>query len=166
MKCSTCGEYHDLLEPTFRRPDAVVRLTDADRASRVKESEDLCAIWAGSDGDQHRYYVRCVLPVRLLDSPEGSAWGLWVEVAEANFHLVVEKWSDPGQADLPAIEAALANSVPGYPDTIGLPANLRLTGPTTRPEIAFDASSIHPFVVECRNGVCAHRVSEWLAGVT
>jgi hypothetical protein len=164
MKCSTCDEDHEVLEPSFRRPDPVVGMPEGERGSRVKESDDLCAIWARAEGDHHRYFVRGILPIRLLDSPEGSAWGLWVEVAEPDFHVVVEKWSDPQQADLPAMQASLANTVPGYPDMIGLPANVRLTGPNTRPEIAFDALSIHPFVVECRNGVCVHRVAEWLAG--
>jgi len=69
------------------------------------------------------------------------------------------------QADLPPVEALLPNQVPNYPETVGLPVTLRMTGPTTRPELAFDRSSIHPFALECRNGVCIHRVMEWLENV-
>jgi hypothetical protein len=164
MKCATCGEEHDLLEPSFRRPEAVVSLSTEERAERVKENDDLCAIWAASESERHRYFVRCLLKVRLLDAEDDTAWGLWAEVEEADFHRILGRWSDPDVAAMPPIEAALANRVPNYPDTIGLPVMLRLTGPTTRPELTFEPSSIHPFALECGEGVCTHRVMEWLAG--
>ena len=162
MKCATCGEDHDLLDPTFRRPEAVVSLPKAERAARVKESDDLCALWAASEAESHRYFVRCVLKVALLDAEGEAAWGLWAEVGEADFRLIVEKWSDPQQAELPPMAALLANRIPAYPETLGLPATLRLTGPTTRPDLTLSGSSIHPFAMECQNGVCTHRVMEWL----
>ena len=101
----------------------------------------------------------------VLDAAGHTAWGIWAEVAESDFHQIVEKWSDPQQGELPPMEARLANGIPRYPETVGLPAMLQLTGPTTRPELTFDGSSIHPFVVECRHGVCTHRVMEWLQDV-
>jgi len=162
MKCATCGEEHDLLEPTFRRPDAVVSLPAGERAARVKEGDDLCAIWAKADGEAHRYFVRCRLPVGLLDADGETAWGIWAEVGEADFRRIVDMWSDPNQASQPPMEAVLANRVVGYPETVGLPAKLRLTGPTTRPQLTFDRSSVHPFATECEHGVSSHRVMEWL----
>jgi len=163
MKCPTCGDEHDLLEPSFRRPDAVVGLPRDERAQRVKETDDLCAIWAGSDDEPHLYFVRCVLPVRLLDAEGDTAWGLWVQVAETDFHRIAGAWSDPDQASLPPMDAWIANQVPNYPDTIGLPVTLRLTGPTTRPQLTLDPGSTHPFATECLRGVCVHRVMDWLA---
>jgi hypothetical protein len=163
MKCATCGEEHDLLDPAFRRPDAVGSFPREERAARVQESDDLCAIWATSDDESHRYFVRCVLKVPLLDADDVTAWGVWAEIAEADFRLIVDRWSDPQQADLPPMEAALANAIPAYPDTVGLPATLRMTGPTTRPALSFEGVSAHPFVLECQKGVCTHRVMEWLA---
>lgn len=162
MKCATCGEEHDLLEPTCRRPDAVVSLPAGERAARVKEGDDLCAIWAKADGEAHRYFVRCRLPVGLLDADGETAWGIRAEVGEADFRRIVDMWSDPNQARQPPMEAVLANRVAGYPETVGLPAKLRLTGPTTRPQLTFDRSSVHPFATECEHGVSAHRVMEWL----
>ena len=69
MRCATCGEAHALLDPAFRRPDAVALMPPDERAERVKEDDDLCAIWATEKGKRHWYYVRCVLPVR------GVWWG-------------------------------------------------------------------------------------------
>lgn len=163
MKCATCGEEHDLLEPTFRRPDVVVALPDSERAARVKESDDLCIVKPADDGGGYRFFVRGVLKVPLLDAEGESAWGLWAELSSDDCRTVYDKWTDPDQTQVPPMPALIANRVPGYPDTVGLPALLRLTGPTTRPELTLDAASVHPFALECRQGVCVHRVMEWLA---
>ena len=146
MKCATCGAEHDLLEPTFLRPDAVVDLPSEERAERVNETDDLCAIWARSDAEPHRYFVRCVLKVRLLDAPGDTGWGLWVEVMGGDFDRIVETWSDPDQASVPPMDAWVANQVPDYPDTIGLPVTLHLTGPTTRPQLTLDPGSYYAVV--------------------
>jgi hypothetical protein len=163
MKCATCGDDHELLEPTFRRPGAVVALSKKERTQRVKEGDDLCVIRARGEGDRHRCFIRCVLNVPLLDADGQTAWGLWVELELADFRRIVEAWSDPAQATFPPMQASVANRVPGYPETLGLQATIRLTGPTTRPSLTLDDSSFHPFAVECRSGVCTHRVMEWLA---
>ncbi len=164
MKCSICGVEHDLLElePSFGRPDEVVSLPKEVREKRVKESDDLCAIWADVGSSDHRYFVRCVLKVDVHDLRRPIAWGLWAEVAEQEFQKIVRRWSDPDQANEPAMEARIANHVPGYPETRGLPVSLRLTGSKTRPALSVEPYSVHPFVVECRDGVCSHRVVEWL----
>jgi len=100
--------------------------------------------------------------VRLTDVADSTRWGLWAEVAEKDLTRVLALWDDPRQADEPAFAAIVANRVPGYPETIGLPVEMRLTGPSSRPALAFDASNHHPFAAECREGVPVHRVVEWL----
>lgn len=162
MKCSTCGKEHDLLEPTFRRPDAVFKLQCELQTGKVKENDDLCTIEGQNEGESTRSFVRCVLNVALLDSEEATAWGLWAEVNEADFQLIVENWTNPLQDKLPPIPALIANRVPGYPDTTGLRVKLKLTGPTSRPQLFLENDSAHPFARECLNGVCSHRVMEWL----
>lgn len=165
MKCATCGEEHDLLDPTFLRPDAVVRLPAEERA-RVQSNNDLCRIRSVSGLEQDRYFVRCVLPVPLLDAGSDIAWGLWVEVVEADFRRVLDTWSDPDQASQPPMDAQIANQIPGYPNTLGLPVCLRLTGPTTRPEVAFAREVDHQFARECVHGVDVHKALEWLEAMT
>jgi hypothetical protein len=162
MKCSQCDEDHVLLDPVFRRPEAVVILSDEERAFRVKDGNDVCFIREDASNLRIRYFVRCVLKVRLLDAEGESAWGIWAEVGEADCRRILDAWTDPDQAALPAMEATIANRVPGYPDTLGLPATLRLTGPTTRPALELTGDSIHPFAREVHAGVCTHRVMEWL----
>ena len=163
MQCAICGDEHDLmdLEPSFRRPEDVVQMSAEARASRVKEDDDLCRIApAGSEG--HRYFVRCVLAVQLLDLGRSFNWGLWAELEQAAFERVVELWNDANQAAEAPMGAVLASRVPCSPNTIGVPALLRLTGPTTRPALSLDSGVSHPFVGECLSGVLSHRLAEWL----
>ena len=158
-RCSKCGAEHELLDPTFRRPEAYVRLGTDLQGQHAKADDDLCRITLPEQ--PARYFVRGVLPVAVRDRSDGIWWGLWAEVSEPAFRRILELWSAPDQASESAIEAALANVIPSYPDTLGLPLVVRLTGPTSRPEFRFAPNAQHPFVRECVSGVDAHRASEW-----
>ena len=160
-RCSKCGAEHDLLDPTFRRPEAYVRLTGEAQDRHASADDDLCRL---SLPDQPaRFFVRGVLPVAVRDEADGIWWGLWAEISEPAFRRILELWSAPDQANEPPIEGVLANLIPSYPDTLGLPLVVRLTGPASRPELCFGPDSAHPFVRECASGVDAHRASEWNA---
>jgi hypothetical protein len=160
MRCA-CGDHHELLDPVFVRPDAIVTLPPDERARRARESDDLCAL-RGDDGFV-RCFVRCLLPVALIDAPGTIAWGVWAEVDKDVLAIIRDRWSDPEQARQPPLEARLANRIPGAPDTIGLPLALQLTGPASRPRVTFRGESVHPFIRECRDGVTVHRAHEWLS---
>src|SRR5262245_51704360 len=164
MKCPTCGDEHELLDPIFVRPDVILAMSVAEKKGRVFETDDICAL-RGEAGGPDRFFVRCTLAVRLLDAPGVSRWGLWVEVSGEDSVIIRDAWDDPSQDKLPPMQARLSNRVQGYPDTIDLPVSLRLTGPSTRPELSLPADSLHPFVQECARGVCTHRVKEWLDGM-
>jgi hypothetical protein len=151
-----------LLEPVFRRPQAVVDHSPEFRARHVRENDDLCEIRARTPAERHRCFVRCTLEVPLLDGDGPTHWGLWAEISQTDFQRIWDLWSDPKQSDEPPMKATIANRIPGYPETVGLPVSLRLTGPTTRPALSFESDSSHPFAVECLGGVCTHRVIEWL----
>jgi hypothetical protein len=162
MRCSVCGAEHKVvdLEPSFSRPDEVVALPAELRAQRVKEDDDLCSM-SGVDSPD-RYFVRCVLPVPLLDVGRSFNWGLWAEVGRAAFERVVELWRDPNQALEPAMAATVANQVPLSPDTRGLAVQMHLISPTARASLRVGSDDAHPFSVECRQGVTVHRLLEWL----
>ncbi len=44
MKCTTCGAEHDLLDPSFSRPDVIFTMSADDKRGRVFENNDLCAL--------------------------------------------------------------------------------------------------------------------------
>ena len=165
MKCSTCGEEHELLEPSFSRPDVIFAMSAEQKKGRVMESNDICAL-RGEGGGADWYFVRCTLSVELLDAPGKTGWGLWVEVSEEDSVVIWNAWDDPEQSAIPPMQARVANRIPGYPDTIDLPVLLRLTGPKSRPALSVAPGSLHPFARECLAGVCTHRVKEWLDAIT
>jgi len=136
----------------------------AHRERRAQEGDDLCWIAPGDGDEMARFFLRVVLPVRLTDRDHFTQWGLWVEVLEGDARRVWELWEAPDQAQAPPFDGFIANQVSGYPDTIGLPVRVKLTGPTTRPRAWFENSVQHPFAAECRAGVATHRVVDWLAG--
>jgi hypothetical protein len=165
VKCSQCGKEHELLEPSFRRPDIVAEMSAEQKHRRLeKDGDDLCILRAGDGDEVARYFLRAVLPVRITDRGEDTRWGLWVEVPEAAARRAWDLWDSPAQGDEPAFAACLANKIPGYPDTIGLPVDVQLTGPSTRPRALFDSTVDHLFAAECRAGVTTHTVLGWLAG--
>jgi hypothetical protein len=165
MKCPTCGEEHELLEPSFSRPDVIAAISAEEKTDRVMENNDICAL-RGEGGGADRYLVRGRLSIQLLDAPGTSGWGLWAEVSEEDSVVIWNAWDDPEQNRIPPIEARLANRIPGYPDTIELPVLLRLAGPTSRPALSVTPDSLHLFARECLAGVCVHRVKDWLDAIT
>jgi hypothetical protein len=133
------------------------------RHGNVMESDDLCAIRAQDSTQLDRYFVRCILPVRILDHGEDvTQWGLWAEVSGADSKVIYDRWDDPDQAAQPPFAGVLANTIPGYPATVGLRVRIRMTGPQTRPSIELAPDQTHPFVTECLNGVPIERVLVWL----
>jgi hypothetical protein len=160
MRCAQCGKEHPLetMELTFRRPDVIAALTAEQRALEVRESDDLCQMREG------RWFVRGVLPLPVHERDHPYRIGLWVEVDEDAFQRIRELWDDPDQADEPAMAATIANAIPTLPATLGLAAALRLTGPTTRPDV-FVADGAHPLFAEQAGGIPFHRAFEYTSCV-
>lgn len=162
MKCEICRAEHELLDPAFKRPDDVFSMPERERKTRVRENNDACTILATTSGEKDRFFIRCTLSVPLHDSDDEAMWGVWAEVAEQDFEVISERWSDPDQDKMPPMPSTLANRIAGYPDTRGIPLLLQLTGPQSRPALVFADPSAHPFALECQQGVTVHRVVEWL----
>jgi hypothetical protein len=161
LKCPQCGEEHRLLDPLFKRPDFVFGLPADEQTKRVLQTDDVCSVEPAGD-EARRHFVRCTLPFDLTDVGGTTQWGLWAEIAEKDATRMFELWSDPEQQKEPPFRGVVANHLPGYPETLGLPVEVRLTGPATRPELAFPVHVQHPLAAEYRSGVTAHRVIEWL----
>jgi hypothetical protein len=152
MICDQCGIEHppSELERTFRRPDAVAALAPSERAQRALANDDLCVL------DGQRFFVRAVLPLRVHDWPQPYRIGVWAEVSQASFDRIYALWSAPDQVREPAFEATLANHIQQLPETLGLAVQLRLSGPTTRPQ-AWVAQAGHPLHAQQQAGISAHQ---------
>ncbi len=166
--CPDCGELilPDECEPVFRRPDAFMAIPTADRSSRARgDSNDLCVI--DPKTDHEAFFIRAVLPFEVEGRERPFHWGIWVKVDKEPFFRIYDLWDDETQHKEPPFEVELANKVPSYPDTMALGCLLQLQGPTERPKLHFvdpvDPQQVeHPFSVEYRLGVSAHRAHEWL----
>jgi hypothetical protein len=164
VRCSQCGEEHDLsdLEPCFDRPDAYFEIPREERGRRTWNAASLCVLWGEGD-EPDRHFLRVVLPIPVRGEADAMCWGVWVEVAEADFETVHDRWSDPAQAAAPPFPGRLANAFRDMPPTVGLPGSVRLTGPRTVPAFELAPELAHPLAVEQREGVFPERVLEWLA---
>ncbi|MFN7975181.1 MAG: DUF2199 domain-containing protein [Acidobacteriota bacterium] len=158
-----CRKEHDIenIEPSFKKPDAVLEIPDGERGRLALEDRDWCAVRDAEDTERH-YYLRVLLPVEVLGRTKPCCWGIWVEVSARHYERAQELWDDPRQSDEPPFPGRIANRVNGYPDTLGLPGLVSLTDPATIPLFTLDRSISHPLAQEQRDGVSDERVMEWL----
>jgi hypothetical protein len=163
-RCAQCGSEHDLaeLEPTFKYPDAYLDVPEAERAHRTLVGPSDCRIRDAEDTER-RYFLRTLLPVPVRGEDQPCCWGIWVEVSEADFQRAWDLWDDPAQGSEPAFAARLANSIPLYPPTLGLPGRVQLVDEKTRPTFTLATELTHPLAEEQRSGVYPERVFEWLS---
>ena len=158
MLCSVYGKEHpaEAMELSYRRPDETAALSDRERSELVQESADL-SILKGE-----RFFVRAVLPLPVQALVRPYNIGLWVEVLQPAFERIYALWNEPTQATEPLFEARIANDLPFMRSTCGTPAQLRLSGPTTRPEVF--VSPMHESLYEAQaKGITLHRASEYSA---
>lgn len=113
-RCEVCGEEHDELEPGFRRPDAVFAVPEAERAARVRESDDLVSI------DGEAFFVRCVAPIPVRGREEPYSWGFWVKIARDDFEAYRRTFDAGAPADHPGFRGTIANQTHVLPPTLGV----------------------------------------------
>ena len=162
VRCSKCGDEHDLrgIEPTFNRPDAFLAVPASERDKRVSHNDDGCLI-ASIDGKSLTCFFRVVLYVPVRGESRPIGWGLWVEVDAPTYWRVGDLEDDENQAAEPPFACALANEIPNYPGTLGLPAIMKLEKPGVRPTVVLSPECDHPFALEARAGVSFERALEW-----
>jgi hypothetical protein len=163
MRCATCGEEHEwgTMEPSFERPDAYWAVPEAERPHRTVAGKSDCRIRDIADTER-RYFLRVMLAIPIRGEDRSCNWGIWAEVSASDFKTAWDRWDDADQANEPPFPGVLANSVSEYPETLGLPGLVQLTGPATPPRFRFADSVEHPLAREQRDGVFPERRLEWL----
>ncbi|WP_166213112.1 DUF2199 domain-containing protein [Cognatiluteimonas telluris] len=154
--CSTCGETHEGL-PTdhgWKLPDDVWAIPANERPDKAKFNSDLCQL--GS-----RFFIRCILKLPFNEQSGYYGWGVWIEVAEPDFYRYVELYDKDGSAE-PPVHGTIANSIPGYPPTLGLPVVVQFQASTSRPSVSVSATG-HPIATEQSKGIDNQRYHEILA---
>src|SRR5258708_7318597 len=103
--CTCCGKSFDTLpmDYAFRGPDNWFALPEAERATRVKLSSDVCII------DDAEFYVRGCIEIPVTDRADVFVFGVWVSVSKESFRYIHEKWDALIGDDEPPLFAWLCN---------------------------------------------------------
>jgi hypothetical protein len=154
--CSVCGESHSGLptDTAYTLPDVVWALPEERRAIEARWTADLCQV------GEH-YFIRCLLPIAFTDQPGYYGWGVWAEVAWGVFERYLALYEQDATSE-PRAEGILANDIPLYGVTIGLPVQIQFGDSSKRPTLAFDPQEEHPLAREARSGMSYARYHEAL----
>jgi hypothetical protein len=162
--CSLCGAYHDerILDVRLELPEAIYRLSERERTRLAWLADDTAVL--EPPGEAARFFVRGLVEIRIPELHDRFAYGVWVELAEEDWHRVAELWTDPNGRDHPPFEGRLANELDPYVATEGLPVLLQLEEVERLPSVAVGPSA-HPLAVEQRDGISVERCEQLAATV-
>jgi hypothetical protein len=154
-KCSICGKEHDqVMDLAFQKPEDYFRVPERLRNWKIKLTSDLCTI------DNRVFLIRGVLPIPVMDNPQGFRWGVWAAVDKASFRRYKELWNVDGTNE-PTFAGTLANVFPIYPETYGLELDVQLHTAKERPSYHLRPSD-HLLYAEQKDGITMARVHEIL----
>ncbi|HEU0153791.1 MAG TPA: DUF2199 domain-containing protein [Arenimonas sp.] len=144
--CRTCGESHEGLPADFgwQLPDVVWAMAEPERSRLAKFDSDRCQF-----GD--RFFIRCVLPFPFSEQPGHYRWGVWAEVEAVHFWRYIALYDQDARSE-PDFPGAIANVIPGYPSTLGLPVRVQLQDPSRRPTLHIAADD-HPLARHQASGI-------------
>jgi hypothetical protein len=156
FRCGTCGKSHSGL-PTewgFREPDVVFGLSYIGKYLRTRINADLCTL------DESRYFLRGHLTLPFTEADGEFGWGLWLEVSKDHHDVYVAQMAQKAEGE-PCIqyrlEGKIANSIPGYGRTLGVPVDVLLGEAGQRPSLWLLSRSRHPLAREQAGGISAAR---------
>jgi hypothetical protein len=118
--CAACGEEHVGLPLDFAFDEPVH--WDGPRAPGDYLDSDLC-VWT-DDGGTRCHFVRGVLEIPVLETGDRFAYGVWGSLSAESFERLLADWDDAGRVEAPPYFSWLSNSIPGYPETLNLRANV------------------------------------------
>jgi hypothetical protein len=152
--CAACGEEHVGLPLDFAFDEPVH--WDGPRAPGDYLDSDLC-VWT-DDGGTRCHFVRGVLEIPVLETGDRFAYGVWGSLSAESFERLLADWDDAGRVEAPPYFSWLSNSIPGYPETLNLRANVITRTPDLRPAIVLADDDDHPLAREQRDGITIERV--------
>ena len=127
-------------------------IPEAERSSKAKFNSDLCQM-------DDRFFIRCLLKIPFNEQAGYFGWGIWIEVAASDFHHYIELYDKDGSGE-PAIHGAIANEIPAYPFTLGIPVLVQFQDSNSRPAVQFPATADHPLATELAHGLDNARYHE------
>ncbi len=154
--CSICGEDHGGLvkDWAYKLPDEVWAIPEAERTEKARFNNDLCQF-------DDRNFIRCVLDIPLTEAVDSFGWGAWAEVEWSTFERYLELYDEDGSAE-PRHLGTLANDLPAYPGSIGMPVVIQFRDPTKRPSLFLPSNDQSLLAAEQREGINDARYHEIL----
>jgi hypothetical protein len=155
--CATCGETHEGLPTDYgwKLPDVVWTIPEERRSTEAEFNSDLCQLGG-------RFFIRAVLKLPFKEQPGFYAWGPWVELQESNFYRYVELYDKDGTSE-PMVTGALANEIPSYQSTLGLPVMVQFQNSASRPTLR--VTTVHQLADEQTQGIDNLRYHEILVAI-
>lgn len=145
--CSVCGQEHPGL-PTdwaYTLPDEVWAIPEPQRQDAARYTDDLCQLG-------ERYFIRCVLPIPLVEEVDTFGWGAWAEVDRSTFELYLSIYDKDGSAE-PRRTGRLANALRPYAGSIGSAVEIQFRDSKSRPDLFLPAIDQSLLAQEQRAGV-------------
>ncbi|MGE5371165.1 MAG: DUF2199 domain-containing protein [Solirubrobacterales bacterium] len=155
FQCSICGSYHDQLPFSYGvpAPDLLYAILPEERRERCLLTSDQCIV------DTEICFVRGILYIPVIDSPDLFFWGVWVELEQDEYDRMHAAWKVPGRELDPPYYGRLATRLPVYPDTLQLRVVMRNRAMGEAPLVLIEPCD-HPLSAEQQNGVTLGRVQE------
>lgn len=145
-RCGACGEIHrGLPDVSFAAPLAYYALPQHERLARAVLSRDACVL------DDRDYFLRARLSVPVEGTAQRFGWLVWCLVGESEFWPHWQARHDAVEGTR-RVAGALANRLPGFPDTIGLSGQLEAEGGGRLPVLRLEACP-HPLAMAQDHGL-------------
>lgn len=156
IKCHCCGELLSLndVELSYKCPSAIACMTQEEIDADCKYNDD-CYVCEGK-----YFYIRCLLPLPIIDTDMIYCIGVWAQVSENGFYRIRELWDDEKQSEEPPFKGLLANEINFHPDSENIEIVIQLTGPNTRPYI-YVSNAESALYKEQELGIPVHRANEY-----
>lgn len=147
--CPDCGKTHDDLPAfSFEGPTFWKAASEEERARDFELGPDLCRY----KGGEH-HLIRGVLQIPVTDQPENPlTFVVWVAVSQDNWWRYRTTYMDFNAASIGVFYGWLANSLPGYEDTLNLKVALHPQGQAKRPHLQLEPSD-HQLSQDQQSGV-------------
>jgi hypothetical protein len=158
--CACCGMPLGAIDGAFafRRPVQYFMVPEAQRADRVRDSDDVVIV------DGRIFVIRGVMEIPIVDL-EGThfEWGLWASVSPRTFARYDELYSVDAEGE-PPFPGLLAVSPATYPDLLDAPVTVQLRSASLRP-LFHPTSFEHPLFREHRDGITQQRWHQIVAEI-
>jgi hypothetical protein len=146
--CSHCGKrYKGSPSFAFQAPSYYNELTEAEKQSIARLSDDLCEI-RHPEGTDYFAWVLLEIPIHGISEP--FLWGVWVSLSQKSFERYTSTWGEHDESD--SYFGWFSNRLPHYPDTINLKTNVRPRNGGLRPCLKLQPCE-HPLAIHFRSGL-------------